>query len=360
MPRFPRPLLVVLLATFFPPSLFAAITTTYPSQLEQVWVVTTEWPWLRTPAVLGSTLYLTTVHGKLSALDLQTGRIVDDASPVERGVYEEPAIISGSMYISGGNAFVGSFHLPKLLPEWYAYLFPRDSVDCCGMHMMYGLTPPAIDGTAIYVASEDGYLYRIGRRSGRVLWRKKLGGVSFGRPLVHRGVVFTAGADSCLTALNVHDGRLRWKRSLGEAVDFTSPEFLGNDLIIAGRSGTVFRIGSSSGILRWSSRVGQCFQGTVAVGDSLICAADRSGLFALSLDGRLLWSRPFPGDSPTIRKGRVYYHSRTGQVFVFRGKTGEVVSTCSVGRPGYFARPVVAREYFLVSGYGKLYCFKDP
>src|SRR5712664_1901385 len=86
--------------------------------LRLLWATATPWPWLRTPAVMDSTLYLMTEHSSLSAVDLRTGQLITKISPPQRGDYETPSISAGMLYVSCGSDNVSAFRLPDLSLEW--------------------------------------------------------------------------------------------------------------------------------------------------------------------------------------------------------------------------------------------------
>jgi outer membrane protein assembly factor BamB len=331
-----------------------------PQELRLLWSLPTPWAWLRTPACVDTSFYLMIEHGTLSQMNLLDGRVLREVSPQEPGDYERPVVDGSSLFLTCGNSNVCCFELAGLAPRWSSYVYPPDSVDCCGMHMEWELSPPVVDPSGVYFTSQDGNLYCLDRQSGAFRWKHRLGDVSVAAPLVRNGAVYAVGFDSCFSAIDVATGDLLWRIQLGEPVEFTELKAVGSFVYVAGRGGSVFSIDPASRSIRWRRKVGSLFRSQISASPQLICAADGQGIYGLDpMTGQTKWRRDIPGEGPTEAHGRIYSFASDRDILVLDLSTGATLAYYAVGEPGFFNQPVVVGNRILAAARGRIYCFAD-
>ena len=106
---------------------------------------------------------------------------------------------------------------------------------------------PAVstDGSAIYVGSNDNYIYAVDASSGKEKWKYLTGGKVMSSPSLSSDgkSLYVGCSDSILYSLNTNDGKLRWKYHTltGFFLD-SSPAVLDNFVYIGSSDSTVYAI----------------------------------------------------------------------------------------------------------------------
>ena len=253
-----------------------------------------------------------------------------------------------------------------------------------GQGKNYTELTPAIDGSSIFVASEDGDVVAVVRDSGDVLWRTRLrvnvtGGVGAGEGLVMLGsenadvialdqasgeelwrtpvssevlsapqsngdVVVAQTVDGKLVALDHETGVQRWiyETNLPALTlrGTSRPVFTGTGSVVAGFSnGTLVSVSANNGVFRWEERVaipeGRYdidrvidVDGDLVLDGSRILAASYQGnLMAFDVaTGRIVWGREASSyHGLTKGFGNIYYSDDKGHLVAVRDNSEDVV-----------------------------------
>ena len=253
-----------------------------------------------------------------------------------------------------------------------------------GQGKNYTELTPAIDGSSIFVASEDGDVVAVVRESGDVLWRTRLrvnvtGGVGAGEGLVMLGsenadvialdqasgeelwrtpvssevlsapqsngdVVVAQTVDGKLVALDHETGVQRWiyETNLPALTlrGTSRPVFTGTGSVVAGFSnGTLVSVSADNGVFRWEERVaipeGRYdidrvidVDGDLVLDGSRILAASYQGnLMAFDVaTGRIVWGREASSyHGLTKGFGNIYYSDDKGHLVAVRDNSEDVV-----------------------------------
>ncbi len=253
-----------------------------------------------------------------------------------------------------------------------------------GQGKNYTELTPAIDGSSIFVASEDGDVVAVVRDSGDVLWRTRLrvnvtGGVGAGEGLVMLGsenadvialdqasgeelwrtpvssevlsapqsngdVVVAQTVDGKLVALDHETGVQRWiyETNLPALTlrGTSRPVFTGTGSVVAGFSnGTLVSVSADNGVFRWEERVaipeGRYdidrvidVDGDLVLDGSRILAASYQGnLMAFDVaTGRIVWGREASSyHGLTKGFGNIYYSDDKGHLVAVRDNSEDVV-----------------------------------
>jgi len=151
------------------------------------------------PLVAGSTVFAGFADGTLLAMAADDGTTLWSASLAGnasrfRDIVGTPVLSGKTLYAS---CYVTGLHALDVESGRARWIHPGD-----------GLTPPAVEGDALYVATATGEIQAIQASDGRTLWRAKPPGSNPSMPLVAGDLLLVAtGTD--LVALERKTGRVR-------------------------------------------------------------------------------------------------------------------------------------------------------
>jgi outer membrane protein assembly factor BamB len=172
----------------------------------------------------------------------------------------------------------------------------------------------------------DGEVAAFDARSGRILWRRRVGPTE-SSPLVARGTVYLGDWNGRVWALDAHTGRTRWITQLHGAVK-GSLALSGRRLYIGTYGGDVVALGSRRGGVLWrSGGHGSIYSSpAIAYGRVYIGSLD-GGVYAFgATTGHLLWAHAtgsYIYASPAIWGGRVLVGSYDHRFYAFDAGTGD-------------------------------------
>ncbi len=278
---------------------------------------------------------------------------------------------------------------------------------------------PAVAGTMLYVGTDDGELIALDMQSGKTAWKHESLGPILETPAVvgdtviftneadqvyaldarkgtprwsykgetpeeytlrgHAGVAvsgdlaFTGFANGTMVALRVANGSVAWLTTLkGDSDKFVdvdgTPVVLGDTVYITSSSGGVWAIDSTTGLVRWrlqlegptaSAGVGSA-GGLTTDGERLYVAAADLGLYALDLEGNILWRQGTRGGgepaTPIVSGDYLVYALADAGVFICDKRTGELLEYFDPG-DGISGDPTVVddQELYVLSNRGVLY-----
>jgi outer membrane protein assembly factor BamB len=239
--------------------------------------------------------------------------------------------------------------------------------------------PPAMGGRSLYLLKNNGALYGIARKSGRVRWKRKLGYLAASQPayghntvyavLLQRGKGVRGGR---VVAVSAHDGHTRWSRKLASRSE-SSPLLDRGSLYFGSEDGTVYALRARDGFVRWKAKAKGAVKGGLALADGRLFVGDYGGKFQAfrRTDGKLLWRTGGAGSAfglrsgnfystPAAAYGRVFTGNTDGFVYSFaqssgklawRKKTGNYVYASPAVAPGPGGKPTV----FIGSYDGRFY-----
>jgi len=219
---------------------------------------------------------------------------------------------------------------------------------------------PVIGGRSLYLLKNNGALYAISKKTGRVRWKRKLGYLAASSPAYGDGVVYAtllqrgrrmrAGR---VVALRARDGKVLWKRLLPSRSE--SSPLLDNDRLYFGsENGTIYALRASDGDVRWTFKAGGAVKSGLALADGKLYFGDYGGrVYAIrQADGSRAWSTGTRGSrfgtssgnfysTPAVAYGRVYIGNTDGRVYSFASSNGKLA--WSKGTGGFvYGSPAVA------------------
>ena len=199
------------------------------------------------------------------------------------------------------------------------------------------VAPLAFDGAAVYAVTEEGLVLRIEPERGSIQWRAQLEGAVRAAPVVTPQGLIVATTNDVLYLLDRNTGTIRGQLDLPGTVVGT-PATDGKRLYLATMNGLIVAIDLATWMTAWDRPAGDAVYGAPAlVGDTL---------FVLARDGRL-WVIPVNApDSavsqplgivatagPTPLASGVLVGSVTGEIVLADPRTGTVLWRAQIAGP---------------------------
>ena len=223
---------------------------------------------------------------------------------------------------------------------------------------------PVMAKGRLFFQKNNGEVYAISAKTGRVHWRRRLGGLSASSPAWRNGRVFVvenrggsggiAGSGPAkVIALRGSTGKRQWAKRLASASE-SSPMVVESRVIVGSQDGTVYGLDSRTGKIRWRHRAAGAVKAAPSYWKGRVYFGDYAGqMTALrARDGRLVWRSGTSGRSfgragnfystPAVAYGRVYAGNTDGRVYSFAASSGKLAWTRSLGSYVY-AAPAVAK-----------------
>jgi len=224
--------------------------------------------------------------------------------------------------------------------------------------------PPVIAGKRLFLLNDSGKLHAIDKRTGKRIWKRKLGALAAASPAYADGVLYVVllqrtqqgrGARAGrVVALDGETGKIRWSRDLASRSE-SSPLIVDDTLYFGSENGTVYAMAARDGEVRWRFRAAGAVKGGLALADGRLFFGDYGGrVYAIARDtGRQAWRSSTSGgrfglsagnfySTPAVAYGRVYIGNTDGRIYSFSAAGGKLAWSRSTG--GYvYASPAVAQ-----------------
>jgi outer membrane protein assembly factor BamB len=201
---------------------------------------------------------------------------------------------------------------------------------------------PALGANSLFLLKNNGALYGVARKKGRVRWKRKLGSLAASAPAFAHGAVYATllqrfrGANGGrVVAVSARTGRTLWSRKLGSRSE-SSPLIDRGTLYFGTENGSVYALRARDGWMRWRYRASGAVKGAIAMdGRGRLFFGDYSGhIQALrARDGKRLWRKGTNGTTlglgsgnfyatPAVAYGRVYIGNTDGNVYSYATRDG--------------------------------------
>lgn len=223
---------------------------------------------------------------------------------------------------------------------------------------------PVMAKGKLFFQKNNGEVYAVSAKTGRVHWRRRLGGLSASTPAWRNGKLFIvenrggsggiAGSGPAkVIALKASSGRRIWAKRLDSASE-SSPMVIRKLVIVGSQNGTVYGIDSVTGKIRWRHQSAGPVKAAPAYSRGRVYFGNYAGqMTALRVrTGRVAWTSGTSGRSfgragnfystPAVAYGRVYAGNTDGRVYSFASSTGRLAWTRATGSFVY-AAPAVAK-----------------
>ena len=214
--------------------------------------------------------------------------------------------------------------------------------------------PPVLGRRALFMLKNNGALYALSRRTGHLLWKKKVGSLAAASPAYAHNTVYAVvlqrfkGSDGGrIIALDAENGRVRWARKLPSRAE-SSPLIDHGRVYFGSEDGTVYSLNARDGTLRWMFHAAGAVKAGLAMDNhrNLYFGSYGGEVYSVrARDGSRRWSTSGGGNfysTPAVAYDRVYLGSTDGNVYSFGAATGRLAWRHATG--GYvYGSPAVAK-----------------
>ncbi|MEU6851084.1 PQQ-binding-like beta-propeller repeat protein [Actinacidiphila alni] len=194
---------------------------------------------------------------------------------------------------------------------------------------------PTVVGGVLYVGCDDGKVYALDAKSGKVRWSRFAGAKIVSSPAVANGTVYVGSYDHKVYALDAATGAVRWTLTTGSAVA-SSPAVADGTVYVGSEDNSFYAIDAASGSVRWKLLTGDNVDSSPVIADgTLYVGSNDHKLYALDpATGKVRWTYT-AGDhidsSPTVVAGVVYVGSDDSHVHAVDAKTGKGLWSHEIG-----------------------------
>ena len=312
------------------------------------------------PAVDGQTVFVADQSGRLTALDVSTGK-QQWQTDLGSAISASPLVANGVVYVGDEQ---GKFHAVQAKSG-------KDRVLLTAGDKIVGRA--AAIGGVIYVGAYDRYLYAIDAASGKTLWSFQTQAQVNAGPVIAGDAVLVAGCDAKVRSLDAKTGQERW------AIDAGGPVAAGL-LVSSGRvfAGTLkgdrIAIDPAAGKLLWQTRESPENDGDTSFSASpvvsptspdwiMFTAQSGTALHHDAATGKWRKTTQIRGRisaTPVLWKGLVWAVTEEGRVYSSAKETGQWVLRFTAGA-GLKASATPSGDRLLVGDEdGTLWCLVEP
>lgn len=288
--------------------------------LERVWEYNALAGITSSPLVKDSVMLVTTLHGELQAVNLNTGRRL--------GYVVLESSIAGTPVWDGANVFVTiatsseslvSLGLNKAERRW-------------ALSLGFIESSPLLIGDRLFVTTLDGIIYAIDKMDGEELWKFETAAKGRGKPIrsspASNGEVLVAGGDDgVIYGVAIKDGSLRWTYKTSGSI-FATPIVNGGSVVVGSQDGGLYCLDVVTGLLRWKYETHSRIYGAASATNRLVFVGAADGtLHAVSLEtGKQVWkfsARSVINSAPLVAGSLLYFGSLDRTLYCVRAETGE-------------------------------------
>jgi outer membrane protein assembly factor BamB len=300
------------------------------SEPTQRWALNLDGPIQSSPQLVGDTLYVSSLDGRVYALTTIKGK-KRWTFPTKGPILSSPLVLEDTLYVGSNDHFLYAIDISNGKQRWkfdtgspvIATPAAAGGVVCVGGdRKIYGIdartgnvrwTRPtggffqsraATDGSTFYLGGWDNMVYALDARTGEPHWTRKLGRAFYyapaiASPSIVSGKVYICTNDNTMHCLDARTGAVVWSISApkgGDPLGYSSPTVAGETLYIAGLGdhGDVYAFAASDGAVRWRTPTGQTiYDSSVRIGPdgrSLAIMGVRGKVSVLDTgSGRRIW-----------------------------------------------------------------------
>jgi outer membrane protein assembly factor BamB len=266
------------------------------------------------PAVVSGVAYVSTLDGKVDALDVATGAVTWTTITGSATQYSSPAVAGGVVYVGSDDHKVYALDATTGAVKW--------STATGGI---VESSPTVVSGV-VYVGSEDDKLYALNASTGAVNWTVTTGNTVDSSPAVANGIVYVGSADGKVWARDASTGAVKWTATTGGGI--TSSPAVANGVVYVGSADhKVWALDAISGATKWTVATGAGISSSPAVANGVVyIGSDDTKVWALdAVTGATKWTATTGGkveSSPAVANGLVYVGSDDTKVYGLDATTG--------------------------------------
>jgi outer membrane protein assembly factor BamB len=200
-------------------------------------------------------------------------------------------------------------------------------------HGILEYPPSYVDGV-LYAASDDGVVFAIAAKGGKLLWQRRFAKV-LNQPAYYKGLVYFGSYDHRIYALHAKTGRTAWKQNIGTSME-SPPTVAFGKVYMGGLDGRVRALDAKTGRVLWSFQASGAVKSAISLYHGHLFFGDYAGvMYCIGNSGHLRWRTSTNGlsagfrsgtfySTPNVRYGRVYVGNTDGKLYSFVAQTGRI------------------------------------
>ena len=263
------------------------------------------------------TLYVSTMGGKVYALDHETGD--------KKGSLDLEKSIGKGIAIDGIHGYFGRISKGKTLFGyelrngnyiWKRNIGPVEAI-------------PLIAGGLLYATTKTGYLYCLDMETGAEKWKFNGGKPFHSTPARWKGLIIATNDSGYVYGISASNGDLKWKFQTGAPI-FATPIISGDDIYVGNIGGAFYSIDAKSGTANWRHEGTASYYSTASISDDdvFVMSGDGILLSLAKLDGSIIWKSDLnaPISEGILLSGKyIYIGSMDSFLYAVSAETGNIL-----------------------------------
>ena len=241
--------------------------------------------WVAAPLVVNSQLFAVNSDGNLYVLNLQDGKSVKDATVIKLGgrLWAQPTTDGERVYITSLDHSVIAVNVQTREVVWN-----KDLAGAVPSSAMLG------EDGMLYVGSLASQLEKFDPATGNHQPVLDAENWIWGTSSVEGDTLYFSDVDGNFYSYNTSTGKLNWNPVKPDGPITASPLVLGDSVLVATESGSIYEVSKDGHSKLWSQPGGQIYTTPVKAGDLILVAplGTEAYLYAYTLDGSPAW-QPF-------------------------------------------------------------------
>ncbi len=221
---------------------------------------------------------------------------------------------------------------------------------------------PSMAEGKLFVLRNNGALHAVDKRTGKLVWKRKIGHLAASTPAYGNGRIFATVLErgrrkpGAIFALDAKTGKILWKRLLPSRSE-SSPVFDGDRVYFGSENGTVYNLRAGDGAVRWTFKAAGSVKSGLALANGKLYFGDYKGrVYAIRQpDGKQVWASTTRGarlglgsgqfySTPAVAFGRVFLGNTDGRMYSFSSDNGKLAWTKGTGSYVYASPAVMQPE----------------
>ena len=240
-------------------------------------------------------LYAGSDSGAVMAFEPKTGALIWLVNTLG-SIRAQPTTHEGMVYVASDDGYLYKFDGRRGTERWRVRIDtsteprkPRGTPEA--RFDRYG-SSATVDGKHVYVGSRDGNLYALDVETGRESWRASARDMITATPLVRNGTVIFGSHDNHVYAVRASDGQPLWQRETQGPVA-TDLALAGNRVLVGTRAYDLHALDAQNGTPLWNYYYWFSWIDsgpTVVDGVAYVGSSDATSVFAIDVrSGKLRW-----------------------------------------------------------------------
>jgi eukaryotic-like serine/threonine-protein kinase len=313
------------------------------------WTFKTGGPIVASPAIADGVVYITSLDGRLYAIDQETGKERWNFKS-RLPIASSPAVAGGVVYFVSSTGALAALDAATGKPKWVFVAEFEKKFEARNLHGypspaqtipdawdLFTSSPAVADGR-VYFGSGDSNVYAVDESSGVLQWKFPAGDVVHASPAVVGNTVYIGSWDGLLYAIDATTGQQKWTLKTGQddaihnQVGFqSSPAVLDGIVYVGCRDAHLYAVDAVTGREKWDYPTSKSWVvGTPAVRDGTVYVGTSDSARFMALDartGRLRFNfdaRAYMFSSAALAGNLAYVGDHNGRLYAIDTKSGRL------------------------------------